>query len=214
VKRTKNATAGIRKAPRHDKGESLQDDPVKQFREWFDLAKKSGEHEPEAMALATADEDGRPSLRMVLFKDVSSLGFCFFTNYESRKAIQLKANPFASLLFYWPGLYRQVRIEGKVKKAPAKTSDDYFNSRNEGSRVSACISPQSSVIPDRIFLEAMHDAFTRDLGGKAPERPSNWGGYILVPDRFEFWTGRENRLHDRIQYRKVNNGWIAERLAP
>jgi len=107
-----------------------------------------------------------------------------------------------------------VRIDGRIKKTSAKTSDDYFNSRPLGSRISACISPQSSVIPDRLFLEAMYEAFVRDLGKNPPQRPENWGGYILIPDRFEFWTGRENRLHDRIQYRKGKQGWIMERLAP
>jgi len=194
--------------------ERMQNDPIKQFRDWYDLAGKWAEPEPDAMALATADEEGRPSVRMVLFKDISRDGLCFFTNLGSRKALQLQKNPFAALLFYWPELFRQVRIEGKVRKVSSKISDDYFNSRPLGSRISACISPQSAVIPDRLFLEAMHDSFSRDLGRKAPQRPVNWGGYILVPDRFEFWTGRENRLHDRIQYRKARSGWIIERLAP
>ncbi|MCX6283415.1 MAG: pyridoxamine 5'-phosphate oxidase [Bacteroidetes bacterium] len=189
-------------------------DPMILFGKWYEEARKNEEHEPEAMALATADDEGRPSLRMVLFRDISKTGLCFFTNYDSRKAIQLKLNPYSSLLVYWPKLYRQVRVEGKVRKAPAVVSDDYFNSRPLGSRISACISPQSAVIPDRLFLEAMHEAFSKDLGGKPPKRPANWGGYIFVPDRFEFWMGRENRLHDRIQYRKKRNNWIIERLAP
>ena len=189
-------------------------DPLKLFKAWLKEAGSKSEHEPEAMALATADEDGRPSVRMVFYKDVNEAGFCFFTNYGSRKALQLASNHFASLLFYWPGLYRQVRVEGKVRKTPTKVSDDYFDSRPLGSRISACISPQSAVVPDRLFLEAMHESFARDLGRKAPQRPENWGGYILVPDRIEFWTGRENRLHDRIQYRKSKSGWIEERLAP
>ena len=187
---------------------------MKLFGNWYELAGISGVEEPEAMALATADDQGRPSVRMVLFKDISRNGLVFFTNYGSRKAIQIKANACASVLFYWPGLFRQIRIEGKIRKTSAKVSDDYFNSRPLGSRISACISPQSSVIPDRLFLEAMHEAFSKDLQGKAPRRPDNWGGYILVPERFEFWTGRENRLHDRIQYRKGRSGWIIERLAP
>jgi len=193
--------------------EEWREDPMNLFRKWFEDAKKIKEHEPEAMALATA-ADGRPSLRMVLFRDIKKTGFCFFTNYDSRKAWQLELNPFSSLLFYWPKLYRQVRVEGKVKKAAAKISDDYFNSRPMGSRISACISPQSAVIPDRLFLEVMHEALTKDLGGKPPKRPDNWGGFILVPDRFEFWSGKENRLHDRILYRKGKSGWIIERLAP
>jgi len=194
--------------------DALPADPMILFRAWFREAKVSSEHEPEAMALATADEDGRPSLRMVLYKDINADGLYFFTNYGSRKALQLASNPFASLLFYWPALYRQVRVEGRVRKTAAKISGDYFDSRPLGSRISACISPQSAVVPDRLFLEAMHESFAKDLGSKSPERPENWGGYMLIPDRFEFWTGRENRLHDRIQYRKSKSGWINERLAP
>jgi pyridoxamine 5'-phosphate oxidase len=204
----------VRKPEKSNNTDLLPKEPVKLFKTWLKEARLKSEHEPEAMVLATADEDGRPSARMVLYKEVNEDGFCFFTNYGSRKALHLASNPYASLLFYWPGLYRQVRVEGKVKKAPAKVSDDYFASRPLGSRISACISPQSAVIPDRIFLEAMHESFARDLGGKAPERPGNWGGYILVPDRIEFWTGKENRLHDRIQYRKSKSEWIIERLAP
>lgn len=189
-------------------------DPFGIFQSWYKHAAEGGEDEPDAMALATADEAGRPSLRMVLFKELDKHGFYFFTNYESRKACQLRSNPHAALLFYWRKLYRQVRVEGKVRKAHPKISDTYFSTRPVGSRISACISPQSSVIPDRVFLEAMYEAFSMDLGGKEPERPPDWGGYILVPERFEFWTGRENRLHDRILYRKVKSGWILERLAP
>jgi len=192
----------------------FRQDPMDQFRSWFKEAEKNFEHEPEAMALATADEDGRPSVRMVLFRDLKAGGFHFFTNYQSRKALHLGSNPYGALLFYWHGLYRQVRVEGKIKKVSAKISDAYFNARPLGSRISACISPQSSVIPDRLFLDAMHAAFSNDLGQKSPQRPGNWGGYILVPDRFEFWSGRDNRLHDRIQYRKSRSGWIIERLAP
>ncbi|MCX6281106.1 MAG: pyridoxamine 5'-phosphate oxidase [Bacteroidetes bacterium] len=194
--------------------EELKKEPIEQFRAWFDDAKRNHEYEPEAMALATADKKGRPSVRMVLFRDVSEGGFCFFTNWGSRKGLQLKSNPYASVLFYWPKQYRQVRVEGRIKKAAAELSDKYFNSRPLGSRISACISPQSAVVPDRIFLEAMHEAFSKDLGREDPRRPKNWGGIILVPNRFEFWTGRENRLHDRIQYRKGTKGWIVERLAP
>lgn len=192
----------------------MHKDPMKQFRLWFELAKQNGGHEPEAMALATADDKGRPSVRMVLFRDIKPEGFYFFTNFESRKAMHLRSNRYAALLFYWPGLYLQVRMEGKIKKVAAKLSDDYFHSRPLGSRISASISPQSSVIPDRLFLEAMHESFSNDLGSGDPERPANWGGYMLIPNRFEFWTGRENRLHDRIQYRKIKSGWIIERLAP
>jgi pyridoxamine 5'-phosphate oxidase len=181
---------------------------------WIREARKSGEKEPEAMALSTVDECGRPALRMVLFKDFKAGGLCFFTNYDSRKARQISQNPYAALLFYWPGLFRQVRVEGKIRKLSARISDQYFSSRPLGSRISACISPQSSVIPGREFLVAMLESFANDLGGRLPTRPQNWGGYILVPDLFEFWVGRENRLHDRIQYRKQKRKWIQERLAP
>jgi len=194
--------------------EIYEKDPLNLFKAWLKEARSKSEHEPEAMALATADEEGRPAVRMVLYKEVNQDGFCFFTNYGSRKALHLAANPYASLLFYWPGLYRQVRIEGKVRKAASKISDDYFDSRPLGSRISASISPQSAVVPDRMFLEAMHESFAKDLGKNAPQRPSNWGGYILTPDRIEFWTGRDNRLHDRILYSKSKSAWIIERLAP
>ena len=195
-------------------GEKLPEDPMKLFGKWYKLAKSSGEHEPETMALATSDNQGRPSLRMVLYKDFLPGGFCFFTNYSSRKGIELKTNPYASLLFYWPGLYRQVRIEGKIRKCSADISDRYFNSRPLGSRISACVSPQSSVIPDRLFIEAMADAFSKDLGKNEPNRPENWGGFILSPQNIEFWIGRENRLHERIVYRKSKQGWVVEMLAP
>ena len=204
----------VRKPKKSNNAEIPPKEPVTLFKAWLKQARSKPEHEPEAMALGTADEDGRPSVRMVLYKDVNEDGFYFFTNYDSRKALQLAVNPYASLLFYWPGLYRQVRIEGKVRKTASKISDDYFDSRPLGSRISASISPQSAVVPDRLFLEAMHESFATDLGRKAPRRPGNWGGYILVPDRIEFWTGRENRLHDRIQYRKSKSAWIIERLAP
>lgn len=193
---------------------SYSTNPLEQFGIWFREARKSGEKEPEAMALSTVDGSGRPSLRMVLFRDYKAGGFCFFTNYDSRKARQIIQNPHAAVLFYWPGLLRQVRVEGKIRKLSARISDQYFNSRPPGSRISACISPQSSVIPDRELLEAMHESFRNDLGGKLPKRPPNWGGYILVPELFEFWVGRENRLHDRVQYRKQKGKWIQERLAP
>jgi pyridoxamine 5'-phosphate oxidase len=189
-------------------------DPVELFRSWLQEARIKGEHEPEAMALATADAKGRPSLRMVLFKDLGPEGFYFFTNYDSRKSIELKANPHAALLFYWPGLYRQVRVEGKVRRTSPEISDAYFGTRPLGSRISACISPQSSVIPDRMFLEMMYEGFRLDLEGKEPARPSNWGGYLLVPERLEFWNGKENRLHDRIHFRRKSKGWTIEILAP
>ncbi len=195
-------------------GEKQPADPLKLFRSWYHLAKSSGEHEPEAMALATADIQGKPSLRMLLYKDVLPSGFCFFTNYESRKGIEILSNPNASLLFYWPGLYRQVRIEGNIKKCPSRISDNYFNSRPLGSRISASVSPQSAVIPDRLFIEAMAEAFQRDLNQNEPKRPANWGGFVLIPNRMEFWTGRENRLHERILYRKSGKVWITEILAP
>lgn len=195
-------------------GENLPEDPLKLFSKWYKLAKSSGEHEPESMALATSDSQGRPSVRMVLYKDLLPGGFCFFTNYDSRKSIEIEANPYASLLFYWPGLYRQVRIEGKIRKCTAEVSDGYFDSRPLGSRISASVSPQSSVIPDRVFIEAMAEAFKKDLGKNEPKRPENWGGFFLSPEKIEFWIGRENRLHERIVYRKSKLEWLIEMLAP
>jgi pyridoxamine 5'-phosphate oxidase len=192
----------------------VDQNPMIQFEAWFLQAVTAGLPEPNAMVLSTCGHSGSVSSRVVLLKGIEKGGFLFFTNYESRKGQQLAENPKASLLFFWKELERQVRIEGTVKKYPRKQSVDYFRQRPLESRISALISPQSAVIPDRLFLEAMWQGANLDLAGKAPECPVNWGGYRLKPDLIEFWQGRENRLHDRIQYRKSRGGWITERLAP
>lgn len=189
-------------------------DPFHMFGRWFQFAVESGVKEPNAMVLSTAGHDGRVSSRVVLLKNVELGKFHFFTNYQSRKGIQLRQNPWASLLFFWGDLERQVRVEGKATRIPRNRSVAYFNERPLESRVSAIVSPQSAVIPDRMFLEGMRDGVLLDLNGMNPECPENWGGYQLRPVLFEYWQGRANRLHDRIRFRFSGRKWQMERLAP
>lgn len=192
----------------------LASDPFEQFAVWFSVAVSSGLHLPNAVVLATADAQGAPSARAVLLKDYSPGGFVFYTNYSSRKGRELGANPRACLLFSWVELERQVRIEGTVQKVSSEESDAYFASRPLGSRLGACASPQSETVPDRATLEALFADAQRRYGDSVP-RPAHWGGYRLVPNAIEFWQGRENRLHDRLRYRRVErDGWTIERLAP
>lgn len=188
--------------------------PFEQFDQWMREAVEAKLPEPNAMTLATSTFEGKPSARVVLLKHFSSEGFSFFTNYESRKAKQILQNPYAALVFYWPELERQVRIEGKMQKTSDAQSDQYFKTRPEGSKIGAWASPQSAVIPNRKYLERLMADFEEEFKGKPIKRPSNWGGYVLSPTLFEFWQGRPNRLHDRIQYSLVNNVWRVERLAP
>ncbi|RMG65357.1 MAG: pyridoxamine 5'-phosphate oxidase, partial [Calditrichaeota bacterium] len=174
---------------------SLPDNPLELFGQWLEAAQASGVDLPEAMVLATADEQGRPSARMVLLKGFSEQGLLFFTNYQSRKARELAANPRAALLFYWRVLHRQIRIEGRVEKASRETAEQYFRQRPLRSRVSAWISPQSRPVPDRKMLEGAFQQFLEKTPGKAAHCPPYWGGYWLKPEYWEFWLGHEDRLH-------------------
>jgi len=186
--------------------------PFEQFTRWFDEALAAKVPEPNAMTLATVDADGQPSARIVLIKGFDEHGFTFFTNYESRKGTDLAAEPRACLLFFWQPLERQVRIEGVVEKVAAEESDAYYHSRPAGSRIGAWASRQSQPIT-RAELEARELEF-RERYGDQPPRPPHWGGYRLVPDRWEFWQGRKSRLHDRLRYRLEAGQWTRERLAP
>jgi pyridoxamine 5'-phosphate oxidase len=184
-------------------------DPLRQFARWRDEA--GGEL--GAVALATATPDGAPSLRMVLLKGADERGLAFFSNYDSRKGAELAANPRAALLVYWPGSGRQVRAEGSVTRLDPGESDAYFATRPTGSRLSAAASPQSAVVADRAELER-RVAELRARHGDDPPRPESWGGYRLAPATWEFWQHREDRLHDRLRYRRDGTTWLVERLAP
>lgn len=189
-------------------------DPFDQFEIWFGEAIDARIDEPNALVLATADASGHPSARAVLLKGFDRRGFVFYSNFESRKAAELVANPRAALVFLWLPLHRQVRIEGSVERLSDDESDAYFATRPLGARLGAHVSPQSRVIPDRTWLhERLADLERRYLDGAVP-RPAHWGGYRVVPARFEFWQGQPDRLHDRLQYRHVGEHWVVERLAP
>jgi pyridoxamine 5'-phosphate oxidase len=189
-------------------------DPVMQFRTWFDEAKASITGEPNAMVLSTSGSDGKPSSRVVLLKNISEKGFVFFTNYSSRKGRNLEKNPFAALLFFWGELERQVRIEGRVEKISYEESSEYFATRPRLSQIGALASKQSKVIERRSELEDAFHSLDKEFEGKEIPMPGNWGGYIVIPDYFEFWQGRRSRLHDRISYRHDEGLWKIERLSP
>jgi pyridoxamine 5'-phosphate oxidase len=192
----------------------VADDPVQQFTRWFEEALKAEVNEPNAMGVSTVDERGRPSSRIVLVKQFDNRGFTWYTNYDSQKGMQLRGNPFASLLFFWSELERQVRIEGKVERTSAEESDKYFNSRPLKSRLSAIASHQSAPIASRADLEHNYEEVARQLG-ETPQRPQHWGGFRLVPERIEFWQGRRSRFHDRVVYTRQEDGsWTRQRLQP
>jgi pyridoxamine 5'-phosphate oxidase len=194
--------------------EDLLDDPVAMFRRWFDEAAGAGVALPNAMALATAGADGRPTVRHVLLRGVDAGGFTFFTNRDSRKGRQLAENPHAALVFLWKELDRQVEIEGRVEPTTDEASDAYFEGRPRGAQLGAWASPQSAVIGGRDDLvRGVADAETRFDGGKV-QRPPYWGGFRVLADRIEFWQGHEHRLHDRFAYTRSPDGWRIDRLAP
>jgi pyridoxamine 5'-phosphate oxidase len=193
----------------------LDPDPIKQFGTWFTAAIEVGIRDVNAMSLATAGRDARPSVRIVLLKGFGDEGFVFFTNYESEKAKQLEENPYAALAFYWIELDRQIRISGKVEKASREESQAYFHSRPVGSQLSAWASRQSQVLNGRRVLDARMAEVTERFGEKRIPLPPHWGGYRVKPDIIEFWQGRPNRLHDRFRYMlQADGSWLIERLAP
>ena len=209
--------SGLRKEYRRERLDeaTAAADPLTMFEAWFAEAAESGLVEPNAMTLATATPDGKPSARVVLLKDFDAAGFNFFTNYASRKGEEIAANPFAALTFWWGPLERQIRIEGRVEKLDAATSDAYFASRPQGSRLGAWVSHQSAVIPDRTVLEQRLAELTAQYGDEAPPRPPFWGGYRVIPAVYEFWQGGLHRLHDRLRYTRRDDGtWELVRLSP
>ncbi|MEV6600283.1 pyridoxamine 5'-phosphate oxidase [Actinoplanes sp. NPDC051346] len=201
-----------------ERGELLENDLAatwpEQFSRWFSQALEYALPEPNAMIVATADAAGRPSARTVLLKDYDERGFVFFTNYTSRKGAEAQANPQASLVFPWFGMQRQVIVCGEVEKVDRAETEAYFASRPRGSRLGAWASPQSRVVPDRAAVDAGLAAAAERFGDSDVPAPPHWGGLRVVPETVEFWQGRSNRLHDRLQYRRAGGNWVVERLAP
>jgi pyridoxamine 5'-phosphate oxidase len=192
----------------------LARDPFRQFDKWFQEAEAAKIAEPNAMTLSTATREGRPSGRTVLLKGVDGRGFVFFSNYESRKGRELHENPAAALLFPWVALERQVIVEGPVAKVPREESETYFQSRPRASQLAAWISQQSSILPGRSVLEDGMKMLEEKYAGREVPLPPHWGGWRLAPETVEFWQGRRSRLHDRLRYRRNQDGWLIERLAP
>lgn len=193
--------------------EAAGSDPFRLFATWFDQAKAAGLREPNAMALATADANGSPSVRIVLLKGVDS-GFLFFTNRDSRKGRELKVNPRAALCFHWIELERQVRITGRVEEVSRDVTNTYFEGRPRGSRIGAWSSPQSRPIPGRDAMERDYAEVAAKFGDGPIPAPAFWGGYRVIPDAIEFWQGRSSRMHDRLLFQKAGEGWTRQRLAP
>jgi pyridoxamine 5'-phosphate oxidase len=191
----------------------LRDDPVEQLQAWLREA-ESASPQANAMTLATADRSGRPSARQVLLRGVDARGLVFFTNRMSRKASELAENPWAALVLHWYELGRQVRVEGGIEEVDEAESEAYWSTRPRGSQVAAWASPQSEVVANRAELDGLYDAAERELGDGDVPLPHFWGGYRVVPDTIELWEHRENRLHDRVRYRRSADGWVRERLAP
>jgi len=206
--RYEHAARGLRRR-------DLDPDPIKQFSSWFTAAIEAEIRDVNAMSLATAGRDAKPSVRVVLLKGFDQDGFVFFTNYESEKGVQLEANPYAALAFYWIELDRQIRIAGKTEKTSRQESEGYFHSRPIGSQLGAWASRQSEVLDGRRVLDARMVEMTERFGDNPIPLPPHWGGYRVKPDTMEFWQGRPNRLHDRFRYRRQTDGsWLIERLAP
>lgn len=189
-------------------------DPMDQFKIWLQEAIDAKLPDPTALALSTSTTQGRPSSRMMLLKEIDPDGFVFFSNYESKKGIQISLNPYGALLFFWPEMERQIRIEGRISVVQSQLSDEYYFSRPEGGKIGAWASPQSQRIPNREYLEKLQEDYGRFFKTRELRRPLNWGGYKLKPELLEFWQGREHRLHDRFEYTKKGHIWEIHRLAP
>jgi len=210
-----NANNGKKNIQNYDLNESSVDkNPFVQFTKWYESILNSNLNEPTAMMLSTANINGNPSARIVLLKEIDDGGFVFYTNYGSSKGKDLNENPKAALTFFWDELRRQIRIEGRIEKISRETSKEYFSSRPRESQIGAWVSAQSSVIPNRHILENKFDELDEQFGNEEIPLPDFWGGYRLTPNYFEFWQGRENRLHDRICYKKENDDWKIFRIAP
>jgi len=194
--------------------ENMEAEPLDQFNNWMEEAVRSSLSEPNAMTVATATPDGKPSARVVLLKEVNRVGFVFYTNHLSRKGREMLENPFVAAVFDWHDIERQVRIEGRVELVSNEESDAYFNSRPESSKLGAWVSPQSKVIKNREELDRLQEFYENRFKGKPITRPDNWGGFLIRPMVIEFWQGRTGRLHDRIVYYKTEDGWTIHRLAP
>lgn len=232
--RAVNDLSDMRK-PYRDQDDGIEEsqlpskDPIKLFGAWFDMAKESGTcYEPNAFCICTASKSGQPSARMVLLKGFGDDGFRFFTHYSSQKGQNIAENPKVSMLFYWDSFNRQVRIEGIAQKLPNEVGEDYFKRRPQSSQIGAAISDQSSLIESRVALIKRYDDLKAQLGDNPPLKPDTWGGYLVTPERFEFWQGNTNRVHDRIFFRRpvegekvdpkltkeAENGWLMERMLP